>query len=147
MLINKIEIKSPKTEKDFNDYYHLRWFILRKDFENNLESSKDELENNSSHVMAVYNQKVIGVGRIHKVDDKNSQIRYMAIDSNFRRLGIGNLILSELIRIARLEKQKYIILHSREKAIKFYKKNNFILIRKSHLLYDKIQHYLMQREL
>ena len=97
--------------------------------------------------MAVYNQKVIGVGRIHKVDDKNSQIRYMAIDSNFRRLGIGNLILSELIRIARLEKQKYIILHSREKAIKFYKKNNFILIRKSHLLYDKIQHYLMQREL
>ena len=147
MLINKIEIKSPKTEKDFNDYYHLRWFVLRKDFENNLESSKDELESNSSHVMAVYNQKVIGVGRIHKVDDKNSQIRYMAIDSNFRRLGIGNLILSELIRIARLEKQKYIILHSREKAIKFYKKNNFILIRKSHLLYDKIQHYLMQREL
>jgi len=147
MLINKIEIKSPKTEKDFNDYYHLRWFVLRKDFENNLESSKDELESDSSHVMAVYNQKVIGVGRIHKIDDKNSQIRYMAIDSNFRRLGIGNLILSELIRIARLEKQKYIILHSREKAVKFYKKNNFILIKKSHLLYDKIQHYLMQREL
>ena len=147
MLINKIEIKSPETEKDFNDYYHLRWFVLRRDFENNIESSKDELENNSSHVMAIYNQKVIGVGRIHKINDKNSQIRYMAIDPNFRRLGIGNLILSELIRIARLEKQKYIILHSREKAIKFYKKNNFILIKKSHLLYDKIQHYLMQREL
>tara|TARA_B100000686_G_C16548109_1_gene841031 strand:+ start:86 stop:529 length:444 start_codon:yes stop_codon:yes gene_type:complete len=147
MLINKIKIKSPKTEKEFNAYYYLRWFVLRKKFEKNIDSSKDELENCSSHIMAIYNQNVIGVGRIHKTDDKNSQIRYMAIDSNFRGFGVGNLILEKLIHIARLEKQKYVILHSREEAIGFYKKNNFRLIEKSHLLYNEIQHYLMQKDL
>ena len=147
MLIDKIQIKSPKTKKDFNNYYYLRWFVLRKEFEDDLEVCKDELENDSSHIMAVYNKKVLGVGRIHKIDTESSQIRYMAIDSNFRGFGIGNLILSELIKIARLEKKKYIILHSRENAVEFYKKNKFKLIKKTHLLYDKIQHYLMQKEL
>ena len=103
MLIDKIQIKSPKTKKDFNDYYYLRWFVLRKEFEDDLEVCKDELENDSSHIMAVYNKKVLGVGRIHKIDTESSQIRYMAIDSNFRGFGIGNLILSELIKIARLD--------------------------------------------
>tara|TARA_Y100000758_G_C16007172_1_gene406277 strand:- start:182 stop:625 length:444 start_codon:yes stop_codon:yes gene_type:complete len=147
MLIDDVKIKSPKTEKDFNNYYYLRWFVLRKDFGDNLESSKDELESNSSHIMALYKGKVIGVGRIHKVDNQSSQIRYMAIDCNYRRFGIGNLILLKLIKTAKLYNHKYIILHSRENAIDFYKKNNFILIKKSHLLYNKIQHYLMQKEL
>ena len=48
MLIDKIQIKSPKTKKDFNDYYYLRWFVLRKEFEDDLEVCKDELENDSS---------------------------------------------------------------------------------------------------
>ena len=145
MLINKIKIKFPKTERDFNDYYYLRWSVLRKEFEDDLELSKDELENNSSHIMALYDEKVVGVGRIHKIDQESSQIRYMAVDSNYRGFGIGNLILSELISIAVSDNQKHIILHSRENAIEFYKKNNFILIEKSHLLYNKIQHYLMKK--
>jgi len=36
MLIDKIQIKSPRTKKDFNDYYYLRWFVLRKEFEDDL---------------------------------------------------------------------------------------------------------------
>ena len=147
MLIDRIRIKSPKTEEDFNSYYYLRWFILRKEFEDDLESSKDELDKDSSHTMAVNDRKVVGVGRIHKINDECSQIRYMATDSNYRGFGIGSLILSKLIDIAILDQQKDVILHSRENAIEFYKKNGFILIQKSHLLYNKIQHYLMKKEL
>ena len=147
MLINKIKIRFPKTQKDFNDYYYLRWFILRSQFEKDLESSKDQLEKDSYHIMALYDEKVVGVGRIHKISSKKSQIRYMAVDSDYRGFGIGKLILTELINIAISNNQKYIILHSRENAIEFYKKNNFILIKKSHLLYNKIQHYLMKKDL
>ena len=143
----QVNIQSPKTEEDFNNYYYLRWFVLRRDFENDLELSKDKFEENSSHIMAVYNQNVIGVGRIHKLNDGNSQIRYMATDSKYRGSGVGSLILSELIDIAVLNKQKKIILHSRENAVEFYKKNGFSLIRKSHLLFNKIQHYLMEKEI
>ena len=147
MLIDKIKIKVPNTDEDFNNYYYLRWFILRKEFDDSIESAKDELEKKSSHIMALYNNQVVGVGRIHKINEENSQIRYMAIDYHYRKFGIGKLILSKLMDIAILEKQKNVILHSRESAVEFYKKNDFILVKKSHLLYNKIQHYLMKKEI
>ena len=147
MLSNQIEIISPKSKKDFKNYYYLRWLILRKEFDNNLELSKDEFENSSKHIMVAYNKKVIGVGRIHALNNQSSQIRYMAVDNNYREHGIGTLILSKLISLATLSGKKYIILHSRENAIEFYEKNGFILIKKSHLLYNKIQHYLMKKEI
>ena len=109
MLSNQIKIVFPKSKKDFKNYYYLRWLILRKGFDNNIESSKDEFENNSEHIMASYNKKVIGVGRIHVLNNQSSQIRYMAVDNNYRGQGIGTLILSKLICLATLSRKKYII--------------------------------------
>ena len=60
---------------------------------------------------------------------------YMAIDHNYRDLGIGTLILSELINIAVSYKQKDIILHSRVNVVQFYKKNGFLI--KKNLIDDK----------
>ena len=43
--------------------------------------------------MATNNKgKIIGVGRLHFVNIKESQIRYMAVDKNFRKKGVGNAI-------------------------------------------------------
>ena len=40
--------------------------------------------------MATNNKgKIIGVGRLHFVNTKESQIRYMAVDKNFRKKGVG----------------------------------------------------------
>ena len=40
--------------------------------------------------MATNNKgKIIGVGRLHFVNIKESQIRYMAVDKNFRKKGVG----------------------------------------------------------
>ena len=147
MLNKDITIISPATKKEFNNYYYFRWFYLRKEFSDNIALSKDELEDVSCHVMAMYKKKIIGVGRIHKVDNQISQIRYMAVDSSYQKIGVGSLILSHLIDVAISDKQDCIILHSREHAINFYKKNNFKIVKKSHLLYAKIQHFLMKREL
>ena len=147
MLNKDITITSPVTKKEFNNYYYFRWFYLRKEFSDNIALSKDELEDVSYHVMAMYKKKIIGVGRMHKIDNQISQIRYMAVDSSYQKIGVGSLILSHLIDAAISDKQDCIILHSREHAIDFYKKNNFKIVKKSHLLYGKIQHFLMKREL
>ena len=147
MLNKTITIISPVTKEEFNNYYYFRWFYLRKEFSDNIELAKDELENVSCHLMAIYEGKIIGVGRIHKIDNQISQIRYMAVDSSYQKLVIGSLILTNLINIAISDKQDCVMLHSREHAIDFYKKNNFKIIRKSHLLYGKIQHFLMKRKL
>ena len=139
------EVRSPETEKEWDDYYFLRWKILRSDFSDDIDSAKDELENKSYHVAVIYsNKEVIGVGRLHDVDERTSQIRYMAVDEDSRGHSFGTKILLNLIQHAKDNGKKHIILHSRENVVKFYKNNGFELLEKTHLLFDKIQHYLMK---
>ena len=142
---NSIKLKSPKNKKEFEDYFYFRWYYLRRKFSENIESAKDDLENNCHHIMALYNNKIVGVGRVHSVDKNTSQIRYMAVSKNMRLNGVGAKILKDLINKAKLSNQKKVILHSRESAIDFYKKNGFILIEKSHKIFNSIQHFLMEK--
>ena len=139
------EIRSPETNKEWNDYYFLRWKILRSDFSEDVDSAKDDLENKSYHISVILsNEKIVGVGRLHDVDDRISQIRYMAVNEDYRGHDLGKKILSKLMQYAKDNDKKYIILHARENAVKFYKNNGFELIKKTHLLFGEIQHYLMK---
>ena len=40
-----------------------------------------------------------------------------------------------------------IILHARENAVTFYESLGYETVKESYLLFDEIQHYLMQKEL
>ena len=138
-------IRTPESEKEWDDYYFLRWKILRSDFSDDIDSAKDELENQSYHVAVIHsNENVIGVGRLHDVDEQTSQIRYMAVNENFRGHNFGTKILLNLMQHAKDKGKKHIILHARENVVKFYENNGFELLEKSHLLFGKIQHYLMK---
>ena len=147
MQNNSLEyaIKTPGSEKEWDDYYYLRWEILRSDFSDDIDSAKDDIEDDSYHI-AVFNtnNEIVGVGRLHDVDEQTSQIRYMAVGEDFRGHSFGTKILLNLIQHAKDNDKKHIILHARENAVKFYKNNGFELLEKSHLLFGKIQHYLMK---
>ena len=142
--LSKYDIRVPETNKEWNDYYYLRWKILRSKFSDNIDSAKDNIEHDSYHIAVFDNNNVIGVGRLHHVDNENSQIRYMAVNSSFRDLRIGSKILLNLIEYAKNNNRSCVILHARENAVNFYKNNGFLLVEKSHLLFGKIQHYLMK---
>ena len=139
------EVRSPVTEKEWDDYYYLRWKILRSDFSDDIDSAKDNIEDDSYHI-AVFNtnNEIVGVGRSHDVDEQTSQIRYMAVGEDFRGHSLGTKILLNLMQHAKGNGKEHIILHARENAVKFYKNNGFELLEKSHLLFGKIQHYLMK---
>ena len=141
----KYEIRTPETKGEWENYYFLRWKILRSEFSDDIDSAKDNIEDDSYHI-AVFddNSKILGVGRLHHLDEENSQVRYMAVDPNFRGHRFGSKILLNLIENAKSNDRKYIILHARKNAVDFYKNNGFELIKKTHLLFGKIQHYLMK---
>jgi len=69
----------------------------------------------------------------------------MAVHEKHLKNGVGTAILKSLENYATENNIKKIILHSRENAVDFYKKNNYQLIKPSHLLYKTIQHYEMQK--
>ena len=82
---------------------------------------KDELEDESHHLIAVDEQKeVIGGGRLHFNNNREGQIRYMAVSNTIQRKGLGSAIVSELEAIAREKGIQEMVLNARENAISFY---------------------------
>ena len=98
--------------------------------------------------MATNNKgKIIGVGRLHFVNAKESQIRYMAVDKNFRKKGVGNAIVQNLEMYSLNNDRNNIILNARENAVIFYKNLGYEVVKESYLLFDKIQHFEMKKVL
>lgn len=142
----KIQINTPKTKKEFEEYYNLRWKILRKPWNQPKGSEQDKYEKDSIHIMVIVNNKIVGVGRIHFNSKKEAQIRYMAVKKEYRGKGIGTLILKELEKNAQEKCVKWIILNSREDAVKFYKQQGYKVEEKAHTLFGEIIHWKMKKE-
>ena len=141
-----VTLTSPKSEKDLEKYFDLRWRILRKPWNQPKGSEKDDMEEQSYHVMAVDDQhNIIGCGRLHFISDSHAQIRYMAVSPEYGKQGIGKKLLEQLEAYAIQNGAKDITLHARENAVGFYLKAGYSLIEKSHLLFDCIQHFKMNR--
>jgi len=114
-------IKSPETELEWDKYFNFRWKMLRKPLGMSKETLKDELEDESHHLVAVDEQKeVIGGGRLHFNNNREGQIRYMAVSNTIQRKGLGSAIVSELEAIAREKGIQEMVLNARENAISFY---------------------------
>ena len=95
--------------------------MLRKPLGMSKETLKDELEDESHHLIAVDKQKeIIGSGRLHFNNNKEGQIRYMAVSNTIQRKGLGSAIVSELETIAREKGIQEMVLNARENAISFY---------------------------
>jgi len=121
--------------------------MLRQPWQQVRGSEKDELEKSSTHVAAILNNTIIAVGRIHISNQSEAQIRYMAVDETYQSKGIGRLILKYLEQAATEQNSRVVFLHARENALAFYKKNQYQLIKPSHMLYGKIKHFLMKKTL
>ena len=147
-MLNNIKIISPQTLSEFEKYYYFRWYYLRKDLNKKKGTEKDELELESIHKMIIDdNNQILGVGRIHHVSKIESQIRFFAIHHNFRRKGLGFLLMNHLENIAKNNNSKTIILNARINAVDFYKDLNYEVIEKTNLLFGVIQHFKMKKVL
>ena len=141
-----IHIRQPETEEEFKHYYHLRWKLLRAPWKQPEGSEIDSMENQCLHLMAINDDKsVIAVARLQSNSDIEAQIRYMAVEKKHERRGIGRQLISAIEHHARSNNHQHIVLDARESAIDFYKSLNYIVIKKSYLLFGEIQHYRMQK--
>ena len=93
------------------------------------------------------NGEIIGIGRLHKVSSDTHQVRYFAVHKDYRRVGLGTYLMKDLEKIALKNKSDYIMLNARENALNFYEKLNYKIIKKTNLLFGKIQHYEMMKKI
>jgi predicted GNAT family N-acyltransferase len=114
-------LKSPENKDEWDRYLLFRWEMLRKPLGMSMDSLADSIEEESFHLMGIDKEgNVIASGRVHFNTSDEAQIRYMAVDDNFKRRGIGSEIVTELEKYALSKKAVTITLNARENAISFY---------------------------
>ncbi|HFD32697.1 MAG TPA: GNAT family N-acetyltransferase [Gammaproteobacteria bacterium] len=138
-------ITEPQTDQHWQDYYQLRWLLLRKPWHQVQGTEKDSLESVAYHRMALDNGKVIAVARIHIVGSDMAQIRYMAVHADYQGQQIGALLLDKLEQVVQKQGVKKVILNSRESACGFYLKGGYTVVAPSYVLYGLIPHFLMEK--
>ena len=117
---------TPKTETELADYYQFRWEMLRKPGRHPKGSERDAYDSVADHRMIVDAQGVpIAVGRLYINPENDGQIRYMAVDTQYRGRGLGALILMALESLAREEGALRLVCNAREDAIGFYSGHGF----------------------
>lgn len=142
------KVIEPKTPKEFESYFQLRWEVLRKPWGQPKGSEQDKSDSTAIHRMVLDQQGcTIGVGMLIFNSDEEAQIRFMAVSENFQGMNVGTILIDCLESVARERKCSFIVLQSRQSAIEFYKKNGFNLIKKTYLLFGEIQHFLMNKSL
>ena len=114
-------IKSPENNEEWESYLLFRWKVLRKPLGMSKESLADSIEDKSFHLMGIdEKENVIASGRVHFNSENEAQIRYMAVDSRFKRRGIGSEIVDKLEKYATSKGAGIMVLNAREEAISFY---------------------------
>jgi len=143
-----MKIVEPTTPEELESYYRIRYEILRKPWNQPEQTTKDEWEDKSIHLLMVDDSgEGIATGRLQLDGSDTGHIRSMAVVEHMQSNGLGTQIIHKIEDKAKEIKLKKIILDAREEAVHFYEKNGYKVIGDSYLLFGTIKHYRMEKEL
>ncbi len=143
-----MKISTPITPEEFDQYFQLRWEVLRKPWNQPRGSEIGSDEDACIHAMAVTKSgNVVGTARLQFNTPTSAQARYVAIADHMQGKGIGKALMVHLENIAREKGATEMVLDARENAVEFYKSLQYQITGKSYLLFGEIQHYRMRKEL
>jgi len=141
----EITIRTPQTEQEWNEYYDLRYRILRQPWNQPIGSERNEGDETGKHFALFEDKKLKAIARLDVQSEKQVQVRFMAVEKDIQRKGYGKKVMLAIENHSKNEGYSEIILHARELAIPFYESLEYELVEKSHLLFGEIQHYLMNK--
>ena len=142
----EIEIRAPKNEVEWEQYYDLRYRILRQPWNQPRGSERNEGDSTGLH-FALYEKEILkAIARLDFNSNKSAQVRFMAVETEIQRKGYGKQVMLAIEMYCKKKSISEIALHARETAIPFYESLDYQLVEKSHLLFNEIQHYLMTKK-
>jgi predicted GNAT family N-acyltransferase len=118
--LETIEIKQVETESELEQAIAVRFRVFVGEQSIPPEEELDEADATATHAIALCQGKVVGTGRLLVMDGDEAQIGRMAVDSAWRRRGIGSQILEFLEQSARALCVKSCVLHAQEYVKSFY---------------------------
>ena len=105
----------------FSDIENIRTAVFIKEQKVPIELEWDEFDNESTHILAYYNNKAVGTARLLS----DGHIGRMAVLKDYRNHNIGKNMLKFLLELAKYQSLDNIVLSAQEHAVEFYKKYGF----------------------
>ena len=118
MLITRI----PETAQEWEQYYQLRYTVLREPWGQLKGSEVLQDEDQADHVMVIDSKthEIVGVARMQINTPTQGQVRCVAVVPHVQGRGVGKLLMQYLENLAQQKGIKEIILDARENAVQFY---------------------------
>ena len=142
----KIEIRTPKTAKEWEAYYDLRYRILRAPLDQPKGSERTESDASGTHLALYDNGTIKAVAKLDRAEPGISQTRFVAVEEATRGKGYGRKIMEATEKISVSEGNHTMIVQARDYAVDFYLNLGYSIVEKSHLLYGVLQHYKMKKK-
>jgi predicted GNAT family N-acyltransferase len=142
-----IAIRSPKTEAEWEQYYNLRYRILREPLGKERGSERNEGDQTGIHFALYDNKQLKAIARLDNAGEKSAQVRFVAVETILQGKGYGRKIMEATEIAAKHADSEKMILHARDYAVEFYLRLGYEVIEPSYKLFDVLQHYLMEKEL
>lgn len=127
--MSEIEIKSVDFNENFSEIEKIRntVFIIEQNVP--IELEWDEFDNESTHILAYYNNKAVATARLLS----DGHIGRMAVLKEFRKQQIGKKMLHYLIDLAYEKSINKIEVSAQEHAVEFYEKQGFSVCSEMYL--------------
>ena len=145
-MADGLEIKLVKGEGDMEAAIAVRFRVFVDEQSIPPEEELDDADATATHAIAVYQGTVVGTGRLVWSDDGSAHIGRMAVDSQWRRKGVGGEILKFLEDSARQQGLTRSVLHAQEYVKSFYAAHGYQQHGDTFLEVD-IPHVEMRKEL
>ena len=147
-MTSSFNIRQPISKEEFLSMYDLRWRLLRKPWNQPKGSEIDELDKKKGEsfpFIAIINDMIVGTARFHKNSEHEGQIRYLAVDKQHSKKGIGKSLIKHIESFAKNHRITFIVLNARETAADFFKKLGYKIEKKGPIIYNVIEHYVMSK--
>ena len=138
----------PETPLDRRRYFDLRWRVLREPWQQPRGSERDDRDDESIHLMIRGSKgDALAVGRLHLNSPVEAQVRFMAVDPQWRGRGLGSTVLRELERRARGAGATSVVLNARDTAQRFYAQHGYRIEGPADTLFSGVVHVRMRKQL
>lgn len=142
-----IRTRAPRNKAEWEDYYDLRYRILRAPLDQPRGSEKNEGDETGQHFASYRGKSLLAIARLDQAEHQIAQVRFLAVETEEQGKSYGSMIMEATERVAMRRGDEKMIVNARENAVDFYLDLGYSVIEKSHLLFGVLQHYLMEKKL
>ena len=146
---NDFKVIQVSNKSEWEQAYSIRLKVFVQEQKVPQENELDELDPQCIHWILVSKDKeAVGTLRLYINEEngiKKGKLGRMAVLKEYRRLGLGKMLIQALVEYARIEKVYKIVCHSQEYVQDFYKSCGFKVDSETVFMEEGIPHVLMSQ--